>query len=1402
MKKLHALIIFFILLTLIFSPSGISVSHASTDQNGVISPMAAPTLCDTNVAEAGGYDLVYQLAIPNDAVYGSGVFPTYSIDNAVSIPDGSFDRIAYCLELDSEYVWVSMDAFTASAAETGVPVQATGAIFQQTVTNMNVASNKAGMTTGNNIATGSIEFWNNCYATDTVLGLPGANGGTYDFDDNPGGQPASCYGSMQVHNYGAAQTVFAWNRWAGAGTDDLGIGNNPGPQAPDIHPDWTFMSNAGSYTTKNLSVYVASTPSFSLDSFTRYNPATSPTDADTLIFRATFDEGVQNVDVTDFAVNSVSTATVTNVSPVYAPGAWTFCANENATCSFTGTKLVRYGASSSYNYGIYTDGVACDNATFGDPIYGTVKTCDYADLPSVYEITVSGGDLITFNGDVGLDLASGQNIQNISGTALPTTEPATDEVYTLNNTAAPSTISFSRHNPATSPTSADTLVFRALFSDHVQNVDTTDFVVNSTSTAGVTAVTQVGAFCANENETCNFTGTRFVRYGSGGTYSAITGPFTDGVACTNAVFGDPTPGVVKTCELLGIGLYDITVSGGDLSGFNGTVGINLAGAGTLNIQNLYGTALPGTEPTIDELYNLYNNIAPSFTKGADETVLEDAGPQTVIGWATNIDDGNGGTQTLTFNVTNNTNTALFSTGPALNATNGNLTYTPVTNANGSATITITLSDDGGTANGGDDTSPSQTFVINITPVNDAPAGTDKTITITEGGSHTFVASDFGFTDPNDSPANSFNRVEITTLPAAGTLELNSVAVTAGTFIDVIDIPNLIFTPATNGNGTPYASFTFRVEDDGGVLNSGVNLDQSANTITFNVTAVNDDPSDISLSANTIAENEAINTVIGTLSTTDVDPTDTFTYSLRDNLAGCGNNANNARFNISGDELRTSEVFDYETPPISFDFCVETKDSAGSTYAKEFTIAVTNVNEAPVNSVPVAQSTNDNTPLTFSTADSNLISISDVDAGAADVEMTLSVNDGTLTLASVADLIFSVGNGVDDATMTFQGTIAEINTALDGLVYTPNSGFSSTDTLTVLTDDLGESGSGGALTDTDTVDINVADFAPTVNILSAYKSVAGASSVLSDGDTLYTKPKDLLLKFSEVMDNTTAGDQVTNPLNYYLIGEGDLAGIQTTKATDICAAIETSGVNPNDKLISLSVSAQGSPVTEVKIHVADFGLPRGEYLFVACGSATLRDLNGNALAGDGTNSGTDFTLAFTVIIPRELPQTGFAPNQVNRTFAQPAESSYANTGMSLYIPSLSERLTITGVPENGDGWNLSWLGDQAGWLAGSAYPTWSGNTLLTAHVWNANNQPGPFYNLKKLRYGEAVYIYAHGAQYTYEVRENMLVDPSDVSLFYRHETQDWITLVTCESYDEDTGQYTSRRIVRAVLVDIH
>src|SRR6185437_5263391 len=114
----------------------------------------------------------------------------------------------------------------------------------------------------------------------------------------------------------------------------------------------------------------------------------------------------------------------------------------------------------------------------------------------------------------------------------------------------------------------------------------------------------------------------------------------------------------------------------------------------------------------------------SFTKGPDEAADEDSGAQTAPGWATNISAGPPAEsgQILNFVVTSD-NAALFSAQPDIDPSTGNLTYTPTANSSGVAHVTVMLHDNGGTANGGVDTSAAQTFTITVNDVNDAPSFT-------------------------------------------------------------------------------------------------------------------------------------------------------------------------------------------------------------------------------------------------------------------------------------------------------------------------------------------------------------------------------------------------------------------------------------------------------------------------------------------------------------------------------------------------------------------------------------------------------------------------------------------------------------------------------------------------------
>lgn len=163
----------------------------------------------------------------------------------------------------------------------------------------------------------------------------------------------------------------------------------------------------------------------------------------------------------------------------------------------------------------------------------------------LWDLTISGGNLASFNGTVGLNLSSSQNITDLAGNALPGTEPMTDQTYTLDNTA-PTATSFTRQTPSPSLTNADILVFRVTFSEAVQNVTTADFSVNGTTTATV----------------------------------------------TNVATADAGAGL----------LWNVTVSGGDLATFEGTVGLNVSNS--LDITDAVGNAFAGAEPATDETYSV------------------------------------------------------------------------------------------------------------------------------------------------------------------------------------------------------------------------------------------------------------------------------------------------------------------------------------------------------------------------------------------------------------------------------------------------------------------------------------------------------------------------------------------------------------------------------------------------------------------------------------------------------------------------------------------------------------------------------------------------------------------------------------------------------------------------------
>lgn len=207
------------------------------------------------------------------------------------------------------------------------------------------------------------------------------------------------------------------------------------------------------------------------------------------------------------------------------------------------------------------------------------------------------------------------------------------------------------------------------------------------------------------------------------------------------------------------------------------------------------------------------NDAPVFTAGPNQTVLEDATAQTVAAWATGIDAGAPSEtgQVLTFNVSSD-NTALFSQQPAIDATTGDLTYTPAADANGMATVDVVLMDDGGTTNGGVDASPVQQFTINITAVNDAPdfvVGPDI-FAIDEDGPQTISP---WATDIDAGPADESGQA--LTFNITGNTNPAIFAVQPTVAAD----GTLSFTPQLGADDDSVV--TLELMDDGGVADGGV-----------------------------------------------------------------------------------------------------------------------------------------------------------------------------------------------------------------------------------------------------------------------------------------------------------------------------------------------------------------------------------------------------------------------------------------------------------------------------------------------------------------------------------------------------------------------------------------------------
>ncbi|WP_233423039.1 beta strand repeat-containing protein, partial [Planktothrix agardhii] len=252
------------------------------------------------------------------------------------------------------------------------------------------------------------------------------------------------------------------------------------------------------------------------------------------------------------------------------------------------------------------------------------------------------------------------------------------------------------------------------------------------------------------------------------------------------------------------------------------------------------------------------NDIPSFTATDPTAVNEDSGAQTVANWATfSAGPTNESAQTATYTVSNISTPSLFATVPTIDAS-GNLTYTPAADANGTSTFDVAVQDNGRIANGGVDTSTTQTFTITVNSVNDKPSFSNLGNQILTAWTNTIQTVSNWVNSVTFGPANESTQ---TVSNYTVTNNDNTLFTTQPT---VATNGTLTYTPS----GKPgTATVSVQLQDDGGTANLGVD---TSNTATFNITIP---APKVNLSTSTNTGSEAGTTAI------------TFTATAEGNVVG-------------------------------------------------------------------------------------------------------------------------------------------------------------------------------------------------------------------------------------------------------------------------------------------------------------------------------------------------------------------------------------------------------------------------------------------------------------------------------------------------------------------------------------
>jgi len=548
-----------------------------------------------------------------------------------------------------------------------------------------------------------------------------------------------------------------------------------------------------------------------------------------------------------------------------------------------------------------------------------------------------------------------------------------------------------------------------------------------------------------------------------------TGVPTD-VSVTEDVAGDFDLSAVTFADIDGDSLT-VTLdasSGTFAAGDSGGVTIGGTGTGTLT--------LTGTVAAINTYLDTVSNIqytgalnvsgedAATYTLNAnDGTVNPQVGSGTID--ITAVDDPiniNTSGNTVTFTEDAGATTALFAAAIDTIEPGDTITQLLLNLANVEAGDTLSF---GGTdidLNSNGATGPVAGFTYTV-----SSAGTNPVVTITHAGADDATVNAllnslvFNNTSNND-PSTTARTVTLTSVTdsGSGTTADGTVAtvnvVKADDAININTSGNTVtFTEDAGATTALFAAAIDTIEPGDTITQLLLNLAnvEAGDTLSFGGT-------DIDLNSN-----GATGPVAGftyTVSSAGTNPVVTITHA----------GADDATVNALLNSLVFNNTSNNDPSTTARTVTLTSVTDSGSGTTADGTVATVNVtqtNDAPVNTVPGAQTTLVNTALVFSSGNGNQISISDVDAGIVEVELTAT--NGTLTLAGVGGLTFtSGGNGT--GSMKFTGTVANINTAMDGMSFDPTPAYSGAASLQIDTDDLGNTGVGGTMSDSDTVAITV------------------------------------------------------------------------------------------------------------------------------------------------------------------------------------------------------------------------------------------------------------------------------------------------------------------------------------------